>query len=210
MKLKELYQKITETLYVHLLWLLVSFLGLFITFGAATTALSRVMFQIYKKDEPTSVFKLFFKSFKENFKVATGVWFIILLAGVPLYFMLYDALARDDFILIVIALVAAYQIVMFTIYSFPIIALFETKSFAALIKNIFLIQTRFLWTNIKILGGFGAIILMMLFFHESLLLTVCLSYGFITTFHMIPIFEPFIERLKPRYEGDIEDGLLKL
>lgn len=47
------------------------------TVGAAVTALHYMCLKIVR-DEETYLFKGYFKAFKENFKQATGIWFIIL------------------------------------------------------------------------------------------------------------------------------------
>ena len=48
-----------------------------ITIGANVTALYSVGFQMVRKDE-SSVYKTYFRSFKENFKQATAAWCFLL------------------------------------------------------------------------------------------------------------------------------------
>ncbi len=184
MTFKEFYQKATDTIYVHFIWLLVSVLGLLITFGAATAALNRVMFQIYKKDEPTSVFSLFFSSFKENFKYGTYIWLITIFIGVPLYFMIDYAIRNVNLVLMVLGIVIAYYLLFFLIYGLSVIAIFKSKNFIILTKNILLIQTRFLFSNILILGNFAIIILLAVFVRIEFVLLFAATFGFITTIHL--------------------------
>ena len=91
---------------------------LLITFGAATTALFKVMFQIYKIEEPTHVTRLFFKTFKEEFLESTLSWLMILVVAVPLFFMISYAYNTNTDILLILGIVIAYQLLMFFIYVF--------------------------------------------------------------------------------------------
>ena len=60
-----------------------------VTAGAAFTAQYYVMLKI-RRDEDSGTIKLFFKSFKENFRQATAIWFIIILAvGLPIFLLKY-------------------------------------------------------------------------------------------------------------------------
>lgn len=189
MSIKEYYLKTMETFYVHVLWVLTIVFGLTITFGAATKALNRVMFQIYNKEEPTPVFSLFIKSFKEDFLRSTGVWLLIIIFGVPIAYMLYYAVTNNNVYLMVIGIIATYQILMFLFYSFAVIAVFETDNFLKLLKNIFLMQSRFILSNVKILSNFAIILLMAFLIRVELIYILLLVYGFITTFYLRKPFE---------------------
>ena len=58
-----------------------------ITGGAAITAGYYVMLKL-RRDEASGIVKMYFKSFKENFKQATIIWLIMLVAmGVPAYLL---------------------------------------------------------------------------------------------------------------------------
>ena len=127
--MKELFRQFTDIVFVNLLWILTSFLGLLITLGAATTAMFRVTSQILKKNEPTNVFSLFVESFKENFWISTLVWVVLLVFAAPLFYMYHYALNQEAFILLLIAIIGVYQLLIVTIYVFPIIATFKTKNF---------------------------------------------------------------------------------
>ena len=114
--LKELYKKAMDIIYANFLWILFSFLGILLTLGAATTALFRVIFQVFKTKEPTNVFPLFIKSFKENFLLSTLVYFCLLIFGISTYIMLTFALYNDLVFLLVIAIFVSYELIMFTVY----------------------------------------------------------------------------------------------
>lgn len=193
--LKELYKKATDIVYANFLWILFSFLGILLTLGAATTALFRVIFQVFKTKEPTNVFPLFIKSFKENFLLSTLVYFCLLMLGIPTYIMLTYALYNDLVFLLVIAIFASYQLIMFTVYFFPTLALFKTASLKELIKNVLLLANYHLWTNIKILGSFVFVVFLVFYVHEAFLLIGVAIYGFLVAFHLQKVYKPYIEQL---------------
>lgn len=198
--MREFLKKLTDIIYVNFLWLLVSFLGLLITTGAATTALFRVMFQIMKKHEPTNVLQLFIQSFKENFLLSTLVWLVFITLSIPLFFMYQFALNNQITWLLILAIVSSYQVVLFFIFVFPTIALFETKQKRTLIKNVLLLQNRNLWTNFKLLGSLLFVILLILYVHDMFILLAIGLYGVLINFHLKKVFLPYLKDL-----GEIEE-----
>jgi uncharacterized membrane protein YesL len=206
--IKELFKKFTDIVYLNFLWLLASFFGLLITFGASTTAMFRVAFQILKTKEPTNVFNLFLSSFKENFKESTLVWFILVLLGAPIYMMYHYAINESQDILMIIAIFASYEWVIMMIYIFPTIANFKTKHLGQLIKNVLLLSNVNIWTNIKLLGSLAVLILLM-FIHSSLLLFAVGLYGVLVSYHLQKVFHPYKANLGEIEEGNEEDEVLK-
>ncbi len=193
--LKDLLRSLTDIIFVNLLWILVSFLGLLITLGASTTAMFRVTFQILKKTEPTNVLSTFFESFKENFVVSTLVWLGLLALGVPLFFMYHYALSNNSFFLLIIAIVGGYQLIIFAIYFFPVVATFKTKSWKDLIRNVVIMANTNLWTNFKVLGSLAFLVLVIVFIHESLILVSIGLYGVLVSFHLKKVFIPHLREL---------------
>ena len=70
--------KLGDLVLLNLLWL-VCCIPVF-TAGAATTAVYYVTLKLVR-DEDDSTIKSFFRSFIQNFKQATAIWLLILLAG---------------------------------------------------------------------------------------------------------------------------------
>lgn len=194
--LKELYKKAMDIAYVNFIWIAVSFLGILITLGAATTALFRVIFQVFKTKEPTNVSTLFFKSFKENFIISTLVYLGLLIFGLSSYIMLRYALINQIEILIIIGIVISYEIVMFSIYFFAVLAVFKTTNIKSLIKNVMLLSNYHLWTNFKILGSFVFVILLVFYVHQAFIIVAVGLYGFLVAFHLLPIFRPYIQHIE--------------
>ncbi|VEU83318.1 YesL family protein [Acholeplasma hippikon] len=201
--LKDFYRQVTDVIYVHFLWILTSFLGVLITFGAATTALYKVIFQVFKKDEPTQVTKLFFETFVKEFKESTIVWLILILIVTPLIFMTFYAINQTNLFLLVASMVCLYHVVMLFTYVFPIIAIFKSNSIFETLKNTILIQNRHLLTNLKLIGSLAIIILGILYLPNVFILVLIPLYGFLVAFHLKNALNPYVEKLKTsEYKGD--------
>lgn len=116
-----------------------------ITIGPATTALYYVTLKMVKNEE-SYIIKSFFKAFKDNFKQATGIWLILLVAaGVivgDIYIMLnWETKFKVIFIVIFIFLLLMWFFI--TIYIFPLLATFE-NTVKQTFKNSLLMSIRHL------------------------------------------------------------------
>jgi len=198
--LKELFRKTTDVIYASFLWILFSFLGIMITLGAALTAMFSVMFQVLKDNEPTSVFPTYVHSFKNNFVQSTLVWLCLVIIGVPLYMMYNYSINTNHVVLLMISIVGGYQFMMFTIYVFPVMAVFQTKNTGQLIKNVIIMSNTNLITNFKLLGSLAFIVLLIAFVHVSLIIVAAGLYGILVSFHLKKVFKPYLKRL-----GEIDD-----
>ena len=78
--------RLADFIILNLLWVVCSIP--IITIGASTTALYTVMLKLVKNEEGY-IAKGFLKAFKENFKQATVIWLILLVAGLLIGFDLY-------------------------------------------------------------------------------------------------------------------------
>lgn len=153
-----------------LFWLNVLFLICCIpifTIGASATALYYVTLKMVKNEE-CYITKSFFKSFKQNFKQATGIWIIMLLVGgllVTDYLImngtLYDVSGIPDAVrkvILVVLLMAAIVYALTLRYVFPVLARFD-NTVKNIIKNSLLISIRHLpWSAllvaIQVLSGY--------------------------------------------------------
>lgn len=75
--------KLGDLILLNILWFICS-IPLF-TIGASTTAVYYVTMKLVR-DEDDATIRSFFRSFKENFKQATGIWLILLAVGAILAF----------------------------------------------------------------------------------------------------------------------------
>ncbi len=117
---------------LNILWILFSFLGLFIVgFFPATAALFAVLKQMIMEDEDIAVFKLFFKKFKSEFVMSNLIGYITLIFGVVLYVDI-RVLQQLDSGFLQLALASATVVISIVylltlLYIFPIFVHFDMK-----------------------------------------------------------------------------------
>lgn len=155
-KFGQFFVKFFHSCYLNLLWFVCS-LPLF-TVGASTTALYYVTLKIAKGEE-TSVTRMFFRSFRENFRQSTVLWLILLVLGLLLagdgYILFHlraastGAIAVFWTLLLAVLIVAAIAYVIVLFYVFPLIASVSNTNLAML-KFSFLIGVRYLFCTILI------------------------------------------------------------
>lgn len=146
--------KLCYACFLNLLWMICSLP--IITIGASTTALYYACLKIVR-DEDFDAGRLFFHSFKQNFKQATVIWLIMLAAGIFLGgdgYILYHlrsnstgAIAVMWTLLLAIIIAAAVIYVIVLLYVFPLLASVENTT-GAMLKNAFLIGTHYLFSTI--------------------------------------------------------------
>ncbi len=142
--------------WLNLLWAICSIP--IVTIGAATTGLYYVMLKLARGEEG-NVTKMFFRSFRENFKQATVLWLILLAVGLFLGadgYILYHlrlisagpaAVFWTILLAVVIAAAVFYTIIL--IYVFPLVASVENTNLAML-KNSFFIGAHYLFCTLLV------------------------------------------------------------
>ena len=155
-KFSQALLKLCNACYLNILWFLCS-LPLF-TAGAATAALYYTTLKMVQGDD-SSVTKLFFRGFRQNFRQATVLWLILLAAGILLAGDLYilhhlrltttgiSAVMWTLLFALVIAASIVYVIVL--MYVFPLTASVTNTNWAML-KNSFFIGTHYLFCSILV------------------------------------------------------------
>lgn len=121
---------------LNLLWIVCSLPV--ITAGAATTSLFYCTLRMHKNGD-CSVFKDFFRSFKQNFLQATAIWLILLLSAGCIYMerkaiLTMPGMMPQIFSYIVTAI--CIPLILIALYVFPTLAAFENK-ISKLITNAF-------------------------------------------------------------------------
>ena len=156
-KFGQLFLKLSYGCCLNILWL-VCCLPI-VTIGASTTALYYTSFKI-AKDEGSSITVMFFRSFKQNFKQATVIWLIMLVAGLLIIadaILLYRlrvtsagmvAVLWTLLLACVFACMLVYVIVL--TYIFPLLSI-ASNTTANMFKNAFLIGTHYLFATILVL-----------------------------------------------------------
>lgn len=131
--------KIADTVWLNILFLVCS-LPIF-TIGASLTALYYVTFKTIKSEEGY-ISKDFFRSFKENFKQSTIIWFILLILyvilGMDLAFLFRMNSSLAD-IGIVLVMIPGLLVMFVGIYVFPLLSRFENTT-KVTIKNALLLS----------------------------------------------------------------------
>ena len=152
----QLFIKIAHACCLNVLWFICC-IPIF-TIGASTTALYYTSFKI-AKDEGSYITKMFFHSFKQNFRQATVIWLIMLVTGLIIgadAILLYRLRATSTGTVAVIwtlllaclfACMIAYAIVL--AYIFPLLSI-ASNTTANMFKNAFLIGTHYLFVTILI------------------------------------------------------------
>ena len=152
----QIFLKISYGCCLNIMWL-VCCLPI-VTIGASTTALYYTSFKI-AKDEGSYITKMFFHSFKQNFKQATVIWLIMLAAGAAIVadaILLYRLRAASTGTIAVVwtlllacvfTCMIAYVIVL--VYIFPLLSI-ASNTTANMFKNAFLIGTHYLFVTILV------------------------------------------------------------
>ena len=163
--------------WLNLLWAICSIP--IVTIGAATTGLYYVMLKLARGEEG-NVTKMFFRSFRENFKQATVLWLILLAVGLFLgadgyilyHLRLISAGPAAVFwtILLAVVLAAAVFYTIILIYVFPLVASVENTNLAML-KNSFFIGAHYLFCTILVFAiHFAVFFVTVRFFTPMMLL----------------------------------------
>lgn len=152
----QLLLKLCYACYLNLLWF-VCCIPVF-TIGASTTALYYTTLKI-TREEDRSLTRMFFRSFRENFRQSTVLWLILLAAGLLLAgdgYIVYHLRASSTgvsavmwtlLLALLIAAAVAYAIVLF--FVFPLTASVSNTNWAML-KNSFFIGTHYLFCTILV------------------------------------------------------------
>ena len=152
----QLLMKVCYACYLNLLWMICC-IPIF-TIGASTTALYYTSLKIVR-GEDHSLARMFFKSFRENFRQSTVLWLILLAAGLflgadgYLVYRLRAASTGAPAVLwtLILALIigAAVVYVIVLLFVFPLVASVSNTNWAML-KNSFFIGTRYLFCTILV------------------------------------------------------------
>lgn len=200
--------------FADLIWLNILFLVCslpIITIGASTTALYYVTLKM-ARDEEGYITKSFFKSFKENFLQATGIWLIFVALGLILVADLriislpeYAALIPGDtFKSVVFTMIVAITIILafIFVYVFPVLARF-VNSIKNTIKNAFLMSLRHLPFSFLLIL-IPAVPLVLMYFNPVFYFLILIMFSvqaYISSKILVKIFDNYMP--KEEDEGTI-------
>lgn len=152
----QLLLKLCYACYLNLLWFICC-IPIF-TIGVSTTALYYTTLKIVR-EEDRSLTRMFFRSFRENFRQSTVLWLILFAIGLLLAgdgYIVYHLRASSTgvpavmwtlILALLIAAAVAYVIVLF--FVFPLVATVSNTNWAML-KNSFFIGTHYLFCTILV------------------------------------------------------------
>lgn len=137
-----------------------------ITIGTSITSMYYVTLKMVR-DENSSVIKLFIKSFKENFKISTIVWTLMIVVFSVLFidFKIIGLISSKGLSLIlrVSSIMISIMFIFLFTYVFPIIAKFENSIKNTIINSILISVQNLPFTIIMVILNFLPIIAVNLF-----------------------------------------------
>ena len=139
------------------------------TIGASATALYSVTFKLLDETEGNIV-KNYFKAFKSNFKQATAIWIIVLLAGLFLAYDAYLSYVSTSIvakILMGIILLIAIIYAMWASWVFPVQSKFDNPV-KVNIKNAALMMVIHMFPTTLLITVLNIVPLLILWFYTSL------------------------------------------
>lgn len=147
-----------QLLMLNILWCIFS-IPLF-TIGASTTALYFVLGKIIRREE-VSEFRDFYRSFRQNFKHATGIFFILCAAYLVIYTNLNFLQYTSGFstLLFLIQIPVLLQVAIITLVVFPILSRYDLTVVNA-IKISWIIGTRHFFSCLLCIAAVAVIFLL--------------------------------------------------
>ncbi|MCL1988173.1 MAG: DUF624 domain-containing protein [Firmicutes bacterium] len=194
---------LADIMILSVIWL--AFSVPLVTMGASTTALFYVTTRRVS-DKEGYILRDFWGSFKSNFKKATILWigWCTILGLVVLNIQIIPELYIDPtmtLILQVIQFVILAQLVIISIYMFPLTARFE-MGFRQIIKSAFFMGNRHLFTTISTAITGVAIVAFAIFVFEPVILVGIGIYAYVASFMIMRVFK--------KYRPDMDEKDLSL
>lgn len=218
--------RLGDMIVLNILWLVCSIP--IVTIGASTTALYYCTLK-YVRNEDYGDFRMFFRSFRQNFKQATLIWVPMLLIGLVLGFDFYffgsvmagAASVKFIFQALILALILIWLFVF--LYIWPILSRFENTT-KNTILNALIMSVRYLGSTISMLICDVVVVVVwyILLFQMPWLSAFLLLMGFaliawINSTMFEHIFLKYMPKEDHRHDGDVRpiledinmDGSLK-
>lgn len=196
--------KFWDVLILNILWS-VCCIPIF-TIGASTTAMYYVTLKLVR-DEDGYTFRSFFHSFKENFKQATIIWFLILVSGavlgVDLWFVLGSGMVPAGNIRTMVAAVFIGILIIWVAvvtYVFPVLARFYGTVKRTIINAMFM-SVRHILTTVGILVIDIAIVALTFTVLPFLVAFGVALIAYVNSFFINRVFQKYI----PKDTRDIHD-----
>lgn len=184
------------------------------TFGAAYTAMYYVTLKMVK-DEECYTLKSFFKSFKQNFKQATGIWLIMLVIGMVLFFDLrimngefsgYLSLNEGVLRVMSVLLMAGFVVYTFVFsYVFPVLSKFD-NTVKNTIRNALIMSIRHLPLTVAIII-INVLPLALMYFVPRALILMFVIFGlsaYCNSYMFVKIFKNYMPEEEIKSDEEFE------
>lgn len=180
----QFFSRAADLMWLNLLFLVCSIP--IVTIGASLTAMNYVALKMVK-DEDSHITRSFFKSFKQNFLQATGIWLLLLLVGFvvlsdyrivtnPAYSQIITSAAIKN-VIMVASMVMGIIYAFILVYVFPILAKFD-NSIKNTIKNAFIMSIRHLPQTV-LLVIIPVIPMVLMYFSAALIILVLFVFALV-------------------------------
>lgn len=185
---------VADIVTLHILWLVCSLP--IVTIGASSTALSYCCMKRIRTDEGY-IARNFFRSFKENFRQSTIVWFIMLAVGALLFVDLRIGMQTEGILgkfMLISCSIFIIPCTLCGIYIFPVIAKFE-NSIKDNLKNALLMSFQSFHYSLLLLLVIGTFALLTVFFRPFIgLMLICGMglLGYLTSGIFVQLFRRYI------------------
>ncbi len=200
---KDFYRDAMDFVLLNLIFIMFVALGAFVTFGASLKAMFHVAHKKLDQQIQVYVWKDFLKSFRESFLVSTLMWLGFVACGLLLYLAWNLAESRDNVLVMASIIATGTIILVFMLYFYPLLALFEAQSFGIRLKNTFIFMSRNPLTSVKLLGSLAVVVLLFMLFSGTIVFSVGI-FAWLYAWHMKRPLEPIISKLtEPENDIDI-------
>lgn len=180
---------LADVIILTFLWAICS--CLIVTIGLSTTALFYVATKQTSNKEGY-ITSNFFRSIKENFLQGIISTIILLVAGFVIYVSIRFAAAVPNMREIILTLdyIAAFEVIIISVYIFPLMARFDMK-LIELFKTAFFLANRHMVTTISCLILIVAIFLLCIFVNPVFIIAGVGAYAYISSFMFMRIFKKY-------------------
>ena len=182
---------VADMVILSLMWLFFSVIGLGVTIGASTSAMFYVSTRRIANREGYITSDFWF-AFKANFKKATIVWLVIVVAVWLIWFNLnnIDTVGTMAIIIFPAQIVLLIEVVMMSVYLFPMNARFD-MGLKQLVKSSFFMANRHLLTSILCLSLIAGCVVLFFVMPPLALFLAPGMYAWLSSHLIMKIFKKY-------------------
>lgn len=200
-KIVKILNLAVKIFYVNFLWILFSIP--LVTIGASTSAAYYTFFKIIN-DEEVSLLKTYFKGFKSCFGQGTILWFITAACSCGLFFIWKTVFEAGSTIGGVGAFICSLIVVIYLVYTFPLIARFN-NNLKNIIRNSAVISFTF-WVKTVVILLIGAVAFVLPLISKWFLLVGIFYIPGLSLFFISRIVVPIFIQIKQHEENEQKES----